>query len=74
MTGFVSSKNTRDWLAQFRLWSRERMGVASKAELQRWFEAGNVQINGERAEWNEPMDYPVISAVIFPNGKRITLW
>ena len=62
-----------DWLAQFRLWSRERMAVASKSELRRWFQAGNVVINGERVEADEPMDFPLISVVIFPNGKRITL-
>lgn len=62
-----------DWLAQFRLWSRERMGIASKSELRRWFDAGNVQVNGERVEWGEQMDFPMISCVIFPQGKRITL-
>lgn len=62
-----------DWLAQFRLWSRERLAVASKTELRRWFDAGNVQINGERVEWAEPMDFRMISCVIFPNGNRITL-
>lgn len=62
-----------DWLAQFKLWSRERMGVASKSELRRWFDAGNVQMNAERVEWDEPMDFPLISVVIFPNGRRITL-
>jgi hypothetical protein len=63
----------RDWLAQFRLWSRERMAYASKSELQRWFDAGNVQMNGELVAWNEPLDFPLISVVVFPNGKRITL-
>ncbi len=62
-----------DWLAQFRLWSRERMAVASKSELRRWFDAGNVQANGERMAWDEPMDFPLISVAIFPNGQRITL-
>lgn len=62
-----------DWLAQFGLWSRERMAVASKTELRRWFAAGNVVVNGERLEADEPMDFPLISVVIFPNGKRITL-
>jgi hypothetical protein len=62
-----------DWLALFRLWSRERMAPASKTELRRWFDAGNVQINGERATWDEAMDFPLSSVVVFPNGKRITL-
>ena len=67
-------KTAMDWLVQFRLWSRERVAVASKSELQRWFNAGNVVMNGERVEWNESMDFPLISVVLFPNGKRITLW
>jgi hypothetical protein len=62
-----------DWLAQFRLWSRERLAVASKSELRRWFDAGNVQMNGEPVAWDERMDFPLISVVIFPTGKRITL-
>lgn len=62
------------FLGEYRLFSRERMAFASKTELRRWFDAGNVQMNAERVEWNEPMDFPIISVVIFPNGKRITLW
>ena len=62
-----------DWLAQFRLMSRERCAMASRSELRRWFDAGNVRMNAELVEWNEPMDFPLISVVIFPNGKRITL-
>lgn len=61
------------WLAQFPLFSRERMAMASKSELRRWFDAGNVTMNGERVEWNEQMDFPLTSVVLFPNGKRITL-
>lgn len=61
------------WLAQFPLFSRERMAMASKSELRRWFDAGNVWINAERVEWNEPMDFPLTSVVLFPNGNRITL-
>ena len=65
---------TLDWIAQFGLWSRERMGVASRSELRRWFDAGNVVISAERVEWNEEMEnMNMISVVIFPKGKRITL-
>jgi len=49
------------------------MGRASKTELRRWFEAGNVWVNGEQLAHHEPMDFPVFSSVIFPHGKRITL-
>ena len=63
-----------DWLATFRLFSRERCAVASKTELRRWFDAGNVHINAERMAWDEPMDFPLTSVVIFPKGDRITLF
>jgi hypothetical protein len=62
-----------DWLAPFRLWSRERMAPASKSELRRWFDAGNVLINAERMAWDERMDFPITSCVIFPSGRRVTL-
>jgi hypothetical protein len=59
---------------QFGLMSRERTAVASRSELKRWFDAGNVWISAERVEWNEEMDgMNIISVVIFPHGKRITL-
>ena len=62
-----------DWIARFQLWSRERMAVASKTELRRWFDAKNIVINGIVMEWDEPIDFRVMSVVIFPKGKRITL-
>lgn len=65
--------NALQWLAQFPIFSRERMAMASRSEMQRWFAAGNVVVNGERMEWNELMDFPLTSVVLFPNGKRITL-
>lgn len=62
-----------DWLSQFNLRSRERIALASKSELRRWFDAGNVWMNAERVEWSEEMDFALISVVIFPRGNRITL-
>lgn len=64
---------TLEWLAQFPLWSRERMAFASKSELRRWFQAGNVWINGEKAQAESAMQFPVESCVLFPKGNRITL-
>jgi hypothetical protein len=63
-----------DFLRQFRLYSRERVSPVSRSELQRWCQAGNVPFNGEPVAWDEPIDFPITSLVIFPNGKRITLW
>jgi len=52
--------------------SRERTGIASASELKRWIQNGVLVINGERVQWDELMDFPMISVVLFPN-KRITL-
>lgn len=62
-----------DFLAGFGFWSRERMGLASKSEIGRWLRAGAVLVNGEVAEFNERLDFPLISLVLFPKGKRITM-
>ena len=67
-----------DFLAQFNIPSRERSGTkhhpASRSELRRWFEAGNVWINAETVTHDEVIDFPLISVVLFGKGKRITLW
>ena len=47
--------------------SREIPGKrASNSELKRWFQNKSVVVNGERIDWNEPMDFPIISFVLFP--------
>ena len=63
-----------DYLAQFKPFSRERIGEASKSEMQRWFEQKAVQVNGKPLAWDEPV-FPkdVSSLVLFPKGKRVTL-
>ena len=54
--------------------SRERTGEASAAELRRWLENGAIQANGEKLAWDEEMDFPIGSFVLFPaSGKRVTL-
>lgn len=64
-----------DWLHHVTeyVMSRERPGFASKSEKKRWLQNKAVQVNGEVLEFNEEMDFPVFSMVLFPNGKRITL-
>lgn len=64
--------NSIDFLAQFGIFSKERCQLASKSEIRRWLDAGSVWANGERLEI-EPMDFPLISLVLFPKGRRITL-
>ena len=34
----------------------------------------NVVFNGEKVAWDEPMNFPVISIVLFPRGNRVTIW
>ncbi len=47
--------------------SREhQVGVASKSELKRWIQNGALVINAEKVKWDEVMDFPLISVVLFP--------
>ena len=63
-----------DFLRQFPLPSRERAGPASATEMRRWFDGGGVWFNAELTGWREPIDFPVASLVLFPRGRRVTLW
>lgn len=66
--------NSIDYIHSFGIYSREgKCQRASKSEVRRWIEAGAVRVNGERMDV-EPIDFPVISLVVFPKGKRVTLW
>ena len=58
----------------FKPFSRERMGSASKSEIQRWFDQGAVEIDGKRFDWKDEIDWRPASVVLFPKGKRVTLW
>lgn len=64
-----------DFIHQFGIFSREAgmPKVASKSEVGRWCKAGAVRINGESLLWNEQVDFPIISLVLFPKGNRVTL-
>lgn len=48
--------------------SRERTGDASNSELKRWIQSQSLVINAERVTWDEPMDFPLISVVLFPKN------
>ena len=62
-----------DFMAGFGVWSRERTGAASRSEVKRWLQNHAVVCNGERLEWDEEMDFPVHSLVLFPKNP-VTLW
>jgi hypothetical protein len=50
----------------------KKVGKASNSELRRWIQNKALIINGETVEWNEPLDFPMHSVVLFPN-RAITL-
>lgn len=55
--------------------SREGRKTASNSELKRWCHNQAVIFNGESVTWDEEIDFPIISLVLFPNGKnKTTLW
>jgi hypothetical protein len=50
----------------------KRVGKVSNSELKRWLMNKAVIVNGEAVAWDEKVDFPIISVVIFPKN-RITL-
>jgi len=50
-----------------------KVGKASSSELKRWIQNKALLINGESVEWNEELDFPIFSVVLFPKH-RVTLW
>jgi hypothetical protein len=69
-----------DWLidlhrvCKFQTREGAKFGIASNSELRRWCNQGALVINGEKITHDELMDFPIISIVLFPKGKRITLY
>lgn len=61
----------------YTLFSREggKTGRASSSELKRWIQNKAVLFNAEPVEWNEPIDFPVFSVVLFSKSAthKITL-
>lgn len=42
----------------------------SNVEPRCWIQQGAVLINGERVEWNEEIDFPLTSVVLFPKNPQ----
>jgi hypothetical protein len=51
----------------------KKVGEASTSELKRWIQNKVLLINGETVGWDEVLDFPLISVVLFPKGQTITL-
>ena len=54
----------------------KKVGNVSASELKRLIQNKAVHANGEALIWDEPMDFPITSLVMFPNNenKRCTLF
>lgn len=53
----------------------KKVGKASNSELKRWFLNGVVFANGERLRFDEVIDFPITSMVLFQNSaNRVTLF
>ena len=51
----------------------KKVGDASMSELKRWIQNKALHLNGEPVAWDELIDFPIISVVLFPKN-RTTLW
>lgn len=49
-------------------------GKASNSEIKRWLQNGSVLVNGKRVRFDEELTFPIESLVLFPKGRRITLY
>lgn len=45
-----------------------KVGKASSSELKRWIQNKALIINGETIAWDELMDFPIFSVVLFPKN------
>lgn len=45
----------------------KKVGKASNSELRRWIQNKALIINNETVDWDECIDFPLFSVVLFPN-------
>ena len=48
----------------------DKVSKASNSELKRWIQNGALQINCERVNWDELIDFPIFSVVLFPKNDK----
>lgn len=53
-------------VCSFQSREKPRSGKASTSELKRWLQNGVLVINTEKVSWDEEIDFPIISVVLFP--------
>lgn len=66
---FLQELNT---VCHFQTREGKKVGKVSNSEFRRWCQNKAVLINGESVTWDEKLDFPLISVVLFPKN-RITL-
>lgn len=45
-----------------------KFGKATNSELKRWLQNGVLVVNGEKVAWDEELDFPIFSFVMFPKN------
>jgi len=66
---FLKNLNT---VCKFQTREGKRVGAVSNSELKRWCQNKALVINGEPVAFDELVDFPIFSVVLFPKNK-ITL-
>lgn len=59
-------------ICHFQTREGKKVGTASNSELKRWIQNKALVVNGEVVQWDELVDFPFTSVVLFPK-KPITL-
>jgi len=54
-------------ICQFQTREGSKVGPATRAELKRWLQNKAVEINGKRMNWDEEIEFPITSFILFPN-------
>lgn len=67
MKAYEFLKHLHDNWCHFQTREGRKVGLASNAELKRWFANKAVVVNGRAVAWNEELQFPIESFVLFPN-------
>ena len=60
-------------MCHFQTREGRKVGEASVSELKRWCNNNAVILNNERVKWDQEIQYPITSLVLFPKNP-VTLW